>query len=230
MSSTRDATNGPEGEYEAPTYGIRIPESEWTGSMLSSTDEQSEPRGLQSLRARATAYRRMAGGLSFASCMLGILMIFGLVAASHPRWAFVGIAPLSVGIAGLVSVRWRLAPAFRDQEGRKPTRYVSRWFWAPVIMVVLSAAFFVVSYMVPRWMEGSDTVLVRNHVVMWSELGFLFLLLASLSAGLIALGLWSTPDHDDAILRETDYAERRRAKDSGQSRDLYDSDWIKGNG
>lgn len=225
----------PEDGHEHPAYGIRVPDFDQPESVGGNASSHAPASGLdgrspQNMRARAAAYRRMAGGLSFAVCMLGILMVFGLAAAAHPRWAVLGGAPLLVGLSGLVAVRWRLAPAFRDQEGRRPRRRGSHWFWIPVAMVLLGIGFFLVGYLVPGWMEGADSVLVRSHVLLWSELGFLCLLMAGLSAGLIALALWTVPDDDEAILRQTDYAERRRAKEAGRPRDHYDSDWIRGNG
>lgn len=237
MSSTRGAGGMHAADEEPPAYGIRIngpgghhPDHQTSGSRGPMAGADNGSATPHPIRPRASAYRRMVGGLSFASCMLGILVVFGLAAAAHPRWAILGALPLVVGAAGLISVRWRLVPVFRDHEGRRQSRRGTRWFWLPAGMVALSIVFFVIGYMVPHWMHGSNDVLVRNHVVMWTELGFLFLLMASLAAGLVALGLWSTPDDDDAILRRTDYAERDRKKRGGSTGDLYDSDWIQGHG
>lgn len=228
MSTTDDAGHDP--KEPTPAYGIRAaspgPASARPSRGSTTPSASGFPRG----GTRASAYRRMAAGLSLAICMLGVLTVFGLEASGHSRWALVGIAPLLVGIAGLVSVWWRLLPVFRDPGGRRPRRTGARWFWIPVGMLVLSAVFFVVSYLIPGWLDDPDPVRTRTHVLMWSELGFLCLLMASLSAGLVALRMWTTPDEDDAILRQTDFAERKRRKERGGNPDLYDSDWMRGNG
>ncbi|WP_085529141.1 DUF2905 domain-containing protein [Kocuria massiliensis] len=212
-----------------PAYGIRASDHDGSGSFRDSSPEKASGFS-RNPGDRPSAYRRMAAGLSLAAGLLGILLFFGLAASGHSRWALIGIAPVLVGAAGLVSVWWRLLPAFREPGGRPHRRPGARWFWIPIGMLLISVVFFVISYLIPGWLSGEDSVHIRTHVLIWSELGFLLLLMASLSAGLVALRLWTTPDEDDAILRKTDYAERRRNQDRGQDPDHYDSDWIRGHG
>ncbi|WP_030015339.1 MULTISPECIES: hypothetical protein [Micrococcales] len=229
MAHAHDA--GHRSEEPTPAYGIRAtPHGAASGRPGAEPTAPTAQGFARGGGTRASAYRRMAAGLSLAVCMLGVLAVFGLAASGHSRWALTGIAPLLVGVAGLVSVWWRLLPAFRDAGGRRPRRTGARWFWVPIGMLVLSAVFFVVSYLIPGWLTDPDPVRIRTHVLMWSELGFLCLLMASLSAGLVALRMWTPPDEDDSILRQTDFAERKRQKDRGGDPDLYDSDWMRGNG
>lgn len=172
---------------------------------------------------RPRALRRMGYGLSFAALLLGILVVFGLLATGSAGWSVLGVAPILLGLAGLVAVRWRLLGSLRDPGGRV-RRPGARLLWLPVLLALLGIAALVVSYWAPHLVHGSE-VLVRNHVVLWTEIGLVLLLAASLSAGLIALSHWTVPDEDESILRRTDYAERHRQRGGG---DFYDSDWLQG--
>lgn len=224
-SSPHDDSARP-GRGEEPRFGQRVPDEVWEEFLAVERRERagaSSPEVDPSVRARAL--RRMVGGLSFALCMLGILVVVGLMALDAPWWSLLGALPLLAGFAGVIAVRWRIPRAFRDAEGPRRPRRANRWFWWPVGLAVLGGAALAVSFSVPQIMAGAEPLVQRSYVVLWSEIGLVLLLNSALMAGLIALALWTVPDEDDAILRSTDYAERLRNRGGGNH---YDSDWIRG--
>lgn len=189
----------------------------------------------------ARALRRLVTGLSIALTLLGFLMILGLLTLEYSGLAWLGGVPLAAGVSGFFAVAWRLPKALRDPQDAEPRapRRMARWFWAPAVVALAGAGGVAAGMLMPRVHAGEDPTLIRNHVVMWLEIGLVLLILAAVLLGLILLGLWTTPDEDDhTILRRTDYAQRRREgrrpsdahgpHGPGPDSPYYDPDWIRG--
>ncbi|WP_129656624.1 hypothetical protein [Rothia halotolerans] len=229
MATGEDPGGGPGLPEERPRFGQRLPH----GSDAPGPDPRRGPP--QPARpepgAPPRAMRRMVAGISFAMCMLGVLVISGLMALGLPFWSLVGALPLLAGLGGLIAVHWRLAPSLRDAEGPRVPRTANRLFLVPAGIAMLGVGALVVSYFGPGLVSSDEQGAVRTHVVLWVEIGLVLLLLAALIAGLIALALWTVPDEDDSILRRPDFADdppRRRRDQRRGGEDHYDSDWFRG--
>lgn len=217
---------------DPPQYGQRLPRD---AARPPTGPHRRTPQAAQpGPGALPKALRRMVAGISFAMCLLGVLIVTGLMALGAPFWSLVGAAPLLAGVGGLIAVRWRLLPSLRDADGPRVPRTANRTFLIPAGIAMLGVGALVVSYFGPGLVTSEEDGAVRTHVVLWVEIGLVLILLAALIAGLIALALWTVPDEDESILRRPDFAEdpgaRRRRGRREPGGDFYDSDWFRGGG
>lgn len=185
---------------------------------------------------RAVAARvRMYFGLSFTLFVVGLLCTLVPLFTGHLLLAGAGLLVVLVGLFLLIAVRRRRFASLRV-PGQAPVakNKKAKWFWFPHSLVLLGVASAIIAIaVVPYLFAPEDENLMRSHVAMWTEITLLLWLMAALFYGIFALAVYTPEDHDESIIRPTDYAERQLEKDLSRGikrgdDDFYDSSWISG--